>query len=88
LGQLVGKSSGYVESLPGAVKKRVSALHHLQKKHLDLEKEFEREVAALERKYQTLYAPLYTRVIFLYPCVRVSYWIACGYCKGIGRAKR
>eukprot|EP00158_Paraphelidium_tribonemae_P002900 Partr_v1_DN25769_c0_g1_i1_m74702 putative Nucleosome assembly protein len=59
LGQLVGKSSGYVESLPAPVQKRIAALENVQSECRDLTREFHREVLELEKKYELLYAPLY-----------------------------
>jgi nucleosome assembly protein 1-like 1 len=61
LTDLVGQSSGYLESLPKAVQERVKALKNLHSKHVDLEKQFNAEVTALEKKYNALYAPLYDR---------------------------
>lgn len=58
---LVGQSSGYLESLPKAVQQRVKALKHLHSKHVDLEKQFNAEVAEIEKKYMALYKPLYER---------------------------
>jgi len=61
LGSLVGKSSGYLESLPNVVQNRVKALKHLHTKRVAIETEFEKELAELEKKYEALYAPLYSR---------------------------
>ena len=59
LGTLVGRSSGYIESLPTSVKRRLNGLKYLQSKHAELENKFQEEVLALEKKYLTLYQPLY-----------------------------
>jgi nucleosome assembly protein 1-like 1 len=59
LGTLVGRPSGYIESLPTSVKRRLNGLKYLQSKHADLENKFQEEVLALEKKYLTLYQPLY-----------------------------
>ncbi|KXS19205.1 nucleosome assembly protein [Gonapodya prolifera JEL478] len=56
---LIGRDSGYVQSLPGEVKRRINALKNLQKSHAELEGKFREEVLALEKKYQVLYRPLY-----------------------------
>ncbi|KAJ3343651.1 hypothetical protein HDU93_007532 [Gonapodya sp. JEL0774] len=56
---LVGRDSGYIQSLPGEVKRRINALKNLQKSHGELESKFREEVLALEKKYQVLYRPLY-----------------------------
>ncbi|KAK3945051.1 hypothetical protein QBC46DRAFT_372619 [Diplogelasinospora grovesii] len=59
LGSLVGRSSGYIESLPVQVKKRVSGLKGIQKEHSKLEAEFQEEVLQLEKKYFAKFTPLY-----------------------------
>lgn len=61
LSGLVGKSSGYVESLPAQVRKRVAGLKGVQKEHSKLEAEFQEEVLALEKKFFAKYAPLYEK---------------------------
>ncbi|VBB75617.1 Putative nucleosome assembly protein [Podospora comata] len=59
LGSLVGKSSGYIESLPAEVKRRVSGLKGIQKEHSKLEAEFQEEVLQLEKKFFAKFTPLY-----------------------------
>eukprot|EP00850_Spirogloea_muscicola_P006821 SM000033S12342 [mRNA] locus=s33:264662:268349:- [translate_table: standard] len=61
LSGLVGRSSGYLESLPAKVHKRVAALQDLQHKHDELEEQFLEERRKLEVKYLTLYEPLYQK---------------------------
>ena len=61
LGSLIGKSSGYVESLPAPVRKRVAGLKGIQKEHSKLETEFQEEVLALEKKFFAKYSPLYEK---------------------------
>ena len=61
LGSLVGKSSGYIESLPTQVKRRVSGLKGIQKDHSKLEAEFQEEVLQLEKKYFAKFTPLYQK---------------------------
>ena len=61
LSGLVGKSSGYVESLPAPVRKRVAGLKGIQKEHSKLEAEFQEEVLALEKKFFAKYTPLYEK---------------------------
>ncbi len=61
LGTLVGKDSGYIDSLPKSVKNRVAALEAIQKDHLKLEEEFQKELLELEKKYFKKYEPLYNR---------------------------
>lgn len=61
LGSLVGRSSGYIESLPAPVKRRVTGLKGIQKDHTKLETEFQEEVLQLEKKYFAKFTPLYER---------------------------
>lgn len=62
LGDMIGSSSGYIEALPRAVQRRVRALKQLQAARVKIEVEFHNEVAALEKKYDEMYAPLYAKV--------------------------
>ena len=50
LSGLVGKSSGYVESLPVEVKKNVEALKGVQVKQVELQNQYKRECLELEKK--------------------------------------
>ncbi|KAI1776112.1 nucleosome assembly protein [Hypoxylon cercidicola] len=59
LGSLVGRSSGYIESLPATVRRRVAGLKGIQKDHSKLEAEFQEEVLQLEKKYFAKFTPLY-----------------------------
>jgi nucleosome assembly protein 1-like 1 len=61
LGSLVGRSSGYIESLPAPVRRRVAGLKGIQKEHSKLEAEFQEEVLQLEKKYFTKFTPLYQK---------------------------
>lgn len=61
LGSLVGRSSGYVESLPAPVRRRVAGLKGVQKDHSKLEAEFQEEVLELEKKYFAKFTPLYEK---------------------------
>lgn len=61
LGSLVGRSSGYIESLPAPVRRRVAGLKGIQKDHTKLEAEFQEEFLQLEKKYLEKYTPLYQR---------------------------
>jgi len=61
LGSIVGTSSGYLETLPISVQKRVTALKNLHDRTEKLEEEFRKEEAALIQKYNQLKAPLYDR---------------------------
>ncbi|KAH8817694.1 NAP-domain-containing protein [Flagelloscypha sp. PMI_526] len=62
LGELVGKSSGYIESLPIPTKLRVQALNGVQAEQEKLVKQFNIENLALEKKYSALSSPLHTRL--------------------------
>ncbi|KAJ9652514.1 histone chaperone [Neophaeococcomyces mojaviensis] len=61
LGNLVGRSSGYIESLPEPVRKRVTGLKGIQKDHAKLEAQFQEEVLQLEKKYFAKFTPLYEK---------------------------
>ncbi|CAE6436181.1 unnamed protein product [Rhizoctonia solani] len=61
LAGLVGRSSGYVESLPPSIKRRVEGLKGVQDKQTELEAQLKREMFELEKKYLALHAPLYER---------------------------
>ncbi|KIX94223.1 uncharacterized protein Z520_09933 [Fonsecaea multimorphosa CBS 102226] len=61
LGSLVGRSSGYIESLPAPVRRRVTGLKGIQKDHAKLESEFQEEVLQLEKKYFAKFTPLYEK---------------------------
>jgi len=61
LGSLIGRSSGYIESLPAPVRRRVAGLKGIQKEHAKLEAEFQEEVLQLEKKYFTKFTPLYQK---------------------------
>lgn len=61
LSSLVGKSSGYVESLPAPVRKRVAGLKGVQKQHSKLEAEFQDAVLQLEKQFFAKFTPLYEK---------------------------
>ncbi|KAL8230282.1 hypothetical protein R6Q57_000060 [Mikania cordata] len=61
LQNLAGQHSDVLESLSPAVRKRVEVLREIQSEHDELEAKFFEERAALEAKYQKLYAPLYSK---------------------------
>lgn len=61
LSTLVGQSSGYVESLPVSVRRRVAGLKGVQKEHAKLEAQFQEEVLELEKKYFAKFTPLYEK---------------------------
>jgi nucleosome assembly protein 1-like 1 len=61
LNELVGRSSGYIESLPPDVRRRIAGLKGVQKEHSKLEAQFQEEVLELEKKYFKKFTPLYER---------------------------
>ncbi|XP_041440893.1 nucleosome assembly protein 1-like 1-B isoform X4 [Xenopus laevis] len=61
LDDLVGTPTGYIESLPKVVKRRVNALKNLQVKCAQIEAKFYEEVHELERKYAALYQPFFEK---------------------------
>lgn len=61
LGKLIGRSSGYIESLPATVRRRITGLRGLQKEHSKLEAQFQEEVLQLEKKYFAKFTPLYEK---------------------------
>ena len=60
LGDLNGESSGYIESLPKAIKDRVAGVKGLRAKQAAIEADFHREVLELEKKYLDRQKDLYT----------------------------
>lgn len=61
LSGLVGRSSGYIESLPPHLKRRVEGLKGIHVEHTKIEAEFQKEILELEKKYAQRYNPLYER---------------------------
>lgn len=61
LRSLAGRSSGYIESLPASVRRRVAGLKGVQKDHSKLEVEFQEEVLNLEKRYFAKFTPLYEK---------------------------
>jgi len=61
LAGLLGKSSGYIESLPIEVKRSVEGLKGIQTKQTELQNQYKRECLELERKYLELHKPLFER---------------------------
>lgn len=55
---MIGTRSGYIESLPKAVKRRLKALKKLQFENIKIESEFYKEVHDLECTYQAKYRAL------------------------------
>eukprot|EP00090_Calanus_glacialis_P010113 TRINITY_DN184_c0_g1_i1.p1 TRINITY_DN184_c0_g1~~TRINITY_DN184_c0_g1_i1.p1 ORF type:complete len:388 (-),score=155.62 TRINITY_DN184_c0_g1_i1:226-1389(-) len=61
LGSMVGQASGYIQSLPAPVKKRIKALKKIQLEATKIEAQFYEEVHLLECKYHEKFGPLYTK---------------------------
>lgn len=61
LGSLIGRSSGYIESLPPPVRRRVSGLRAIQKEHTKLESQLQDEIMELQKKYFAKFTPLYEK---------------------------
>lgn len=52
--QLIGQSSGYIESLPPAVRRRIDGLKGVQVEHAKIESEFQMAILLLEKKVRWL----------------------------------
>jgi len=61
LGSMVGQASGYIQSLPAPVKKRIKALKKIQLEATKIEAQFYEEVHLLECKYHQKFGPLYSK---------------------------
>merc|ERR1712212_817583 len=61
LDHMVGSTSGYIESLPKSIKRRIHALKNIQVATHKIEAKFYEEVHELERKYAALYQPLFDK---------------------------
>ncbi|RWS30507.1 nucleosome assembly protein 1-like 1-B [Leptotrombidium deliense] len=61
LAGMVGNLSGYYESLPKVVKRRIKALKKLQLQCLNIEAKFQEELHVLECKYAKQFDPLYQK---------------------------
>ena len=61
LSTMIGTNSGYIQSLPAPVKKRLKALKKIQFEATKIEAQFYEEVHQLECKYHTKLEPLYSK---------------------------
>ena len=61
LSGLVGQTSGYIESLPANVRRRVAGLKGVQKDHAKLEAQFQEKVLELEKEFFAKFTPLYQK---------------------------
>ena len=59
---LSGLNSDYIRSLPAPVKRRIKALKNLQKRHMELECNFHKEMHLLEVKYEQMRSELEKKV--------------------------
>merc|ERR1719186_2381377 len=58
---MVGQASGYIQSLPAPVKKRIKALKKIQLEATKIEATFYEELHLLECKYHQKFGPLYAK---------------------------
>jgi len=65
LSGLIGKSSGYIESLPVEVKRNIEALKGVQVEFTKLQKEHKKELLELERKVRRL-------IVVIFPAEHVT----------------
>nr|CAB3264198.1 nucleosome assembly protein 1-like 1 [Phallusia mammillata] len=61
LDSIVGTPTGYIDTLPKIIKRRIHALKNLQVESTKVEAKFYEEVHELERKYADLYKPLFEK---------------------------
>lgn len=61
MGELIGQSSGYLESLPREIQQRIQALKQLHEEKIEIEKEYQDELLELEKKYEAKFSPLYEK---------------------------
>ena len=61
LSGMIGANSGYIQSLPAPVKKRLKALKKIQFESTKIEAQFYQEVHLLECKYHKTFEPLYNK---------------------------
>jgi len=61
LSSIVGSPSGYIQSLPKEVKRRIKALKKLQNEIINVESEFYKEVNDIEIKFAEKYKSLYEK---------------------------
>lgn len=53
---MIGKPSGYIETLPKPLRNRIAYLGELQDQHDELEEKLHEEQVALHRKYEALWS--------------------------------
>ncbi|KAI7728174.1 hypothetical protein M8C21_013190, partial [Ambrosia artemisiifolia] len=75
LQNLAGQHSDVLENLSPTVRKRVEVLREIQSEHDEFEAKFFEERAALEAKYQKLYAPLYAKIYYYTQKGVPNFWL-------------
>lgn len=70
LGQLVGRDSGYIDSLPKLVKQRIGYLEKLQIDYDELEEALEEKIKALEKEFR----PAFGKQSTLYSSFPIAYF--------------
>ena len=63
LSTMIGKSSGFLETLPPQMRARIEFLRELQDKHDDFFEEYQKELKALREKYEAKYGRLPHRIL-------------------------
>ena len=63
LSTMIGKSSGFLETLPPQMRARIEFLRELQDKHDDFFEEYQKELKAIREKYEAKYGRLPHRVL-------------------------
>jgi len=61
LNSLIGKTSGYFETLPAPVQNRIKGLKSLHHQKAEIDKQYKKELAELEAKFSKLIDPIYER---------------------------
>lgn len=61
LNNLIGKASGYFESLPAPVQERIKGLKGLHRQKAELDRQYKKELLELQAKFDKLIDPLYAR---------------------------
>jgi nucleosome assembly protein 1-like 1 len=73
LGRLVGSSSGYIESLPKPVQRRIEYVRGIEEERGELEEQYLAERRVLEQKYAKLYGEPGPPPEFCRMCVQVFF---------------
>src|ERR1700712_155171 len=76
---LVGKDSGYIASLPAAVKRRIEGLKGIQAEHSKIENEFQLAILEVEKKVRCFLAGKHWLTLSVPPKVHPSVRASFGY---------